>query len=279
MGAGKSGVWPCGYLLIKSSKKSNSKMKSLLTRIRTINPALYYCGLGHLALLVLMVVIAQFDHRQLLGINLWIKPMKFAISIAIYCLTWSLLLQYLPFVRLKKRFANFTVFALVFEMVAIGTQAARGELSHFNTSSPYNALLFTLMGIVIVSQTLFALYMGLMFFKAKAEQLTPALLWAIRLATVMAAIFALEGGLMASRLAHTVGPVDGGPGLPLFNWSTIAGDLRVAHFMGLHALQIIPLFVVFTGIKKAKPVIVFSSLYFVVVSLVFYNAMLGRPVF
>lgn len=254
-------------------------MKSLLTRIRTINPALYYCGLGHLALLVLMVVIAQFDHRQLLGINLWIKPMKFAISIAIYCLTWSLLLQYLPFVRLKKRFANFTVFALVFEMVAIGTQAARGELSHFNTSSPYNALLFTLMGIVIVSQTLFALYMGLMFFKAKAEQLTPALLWAIRLATVMAAIFALEGGLMASRLAHTVGPVDGGPGLPLFNWSTIAGDLRVAHFMGLHALQIIPLFVVFTGIKKAKPVIVFSSLYFVVVSLVFYNAMLGRPVF
>jgi hypothetical protein len=191
-------------------KNQIPKMKTLLTRISAINPALYYCGLGHLALLVLMLVIVQFDHRQLLGINLWIKPIKFAMSIAVYCLTWSLLLQYLPFERLKIRFANFTVFAMVFEMVAIGTQAARGELSHYNISGLYNALLFNSMGIVIVSQTIFALYMGLMFFKVKAQQLTPALLWAIRLATVMAAVFAFEGGLMASRLAHTVGAADGG---------------------------------------------------------------------
>ena len=254
-------------------------MKTLLSRIRTISPALYYCGLGHLALLALMLVIAQFDHRQLMGINLWIKPIKFAISIAIYCLTWSLFLQYLPFERLKKRFVNFTVFAMIFEMAAIATQAARGELSHFNTSSPYNGVLFSLMGIIIVSQTLFALYMSFMFFKVKAQQITPALLWAIRLGTIMAAVFALEGGLMASRLAHTVGAADGGAGLPLFNWSTIAGDLRVAHFMGLHALQIVPLFVVFTGTKKARAVIVFSAVYFVLVSFMFYNAMLGRPVF
>lgn len=254
-------------------------MKTLLTQIKAINPALYYCGLGHLALLTLMLVIVQFDHRQLAGINLWIKPIKFAISIAIYCLTWPLFLQYLPFERLKKSFANFTVFAMLFEMVAIATQAARGELSHYNISSPYNALLFSLMGIVIVSQTLFALYMSFMFFKVKAQQITPALLWSIRLGIIMAAIFALEGGIMASRLAHTVGAADGGPGLPLFNWSTIAGDLRVAHFMGMHALQIVPLFVVFTGTKKATPVIVFSSVYFVLVSLLFYNAMLGRPVF
>jgi hypothetical protein len=254
-------------------------MKSLIIHIRRISPTFYYCGLGHFALYLVLLIISQFDHRQLMGINLWIKPMKFALSIAIYSFTWPLLLQYLPFENIKKRFANFSVFALVFEMVAIATQAARGQLSHYNTSSLYNALVFSSMGIVIVSQTLFALYMGYMFFKVRAAQISPALLWSIRLGIVMAGIFAFEGGLMASHLSHTVGAADGGVGLPFFNWSRIAGDLRIAHFVGLHALQVVPLFVVITGIKNAKPAIVFAVVYFVLASLLFYNAMQGRPLF
>ncbi|SHN12397.1 hypothetical protein [Mucilaginibacter sp. OK098] len=254
-------------------------MKTLFTRIRAISPSLYYCGLAHLALFALMTIIAQFDHRQLMGINLWTKPIKFAISIAIYCLTWPLLLQYLPFERLKQRFVNFTVFAMAFEMLAIASQAARGQLSHYNTLGAYNALVFSSMGIVIVSQTLFALYIGIRFFKVRAVQITSALLWAIRLGIIMAGFFAMEGGIMASRLAHTVGAADGGPGLPFFNWSRIAGDLRIAHFMGMHALQIVPLFVIFSGVKTARPAIIFASAYFVMISLLFANAMLGRPLF
>lgn len=254
-------------------------MKTLFARIRNISPAFYYCGLAHFTLFMLMFIIAQFDHRQLMGINLWIKPMKFALSIAIYSLTWPLLLQYLPFERAKKRFINFSVFALSFEMVCIATQAARGQLSHYNIAGLYNNLVFGLMGVVIASQTLFALYMGFLFFKVKAAQIPAALLWGIRLGIIMAGVFAFEGGIMASRLAHTVGASDGGQGLPFFNWSRIAGDLRIAHFMGLHALQIVPLFAFLTWFKNAGATIIFAAAYFVLISLLLYNAMLGRPLF
>jgi hypothetical protein len=274
-------------------------MKTLFNHIKSTSPVLYYCGIAHLALFIILILVSVIDHRQLLGVNLWIKPIKFAISIAIYCLSWPLFLQYLPYGQLKRRFARFTAFALVFEMLAIGSQAARGELSHYNQSGVYGKVLFALMGVVIVSQTFFALYIGIRFFKVKAAghnqvlpysafhndpgpnaaAISPALLWAIRLGILISCFFALEGGVMASRLSHTVGAADGGVGVPILNWSRIARDLRISHFMGMHAMQIIPLFVVIRKLKKARPAILFSAFYFVLVSLLLINALMGRPLF
>lgn len=236
---------------------------------------LYRCGIGHLLLAVILSILIPLDQRELLGINLWIKPLKFSLSIWIYCISWQLILKYLPDERLRRRFVNFSIFALTFETLAIVSQAARGELSHFNQSGIYNVVLYAMMGIAITAQTLFSLYVGFRFFKVNPDAISPAMLWAIRLGILIAGIFALEGGYMGQRMAHTVGAADGGPGLPFLNWSLKAGDLRIAHFLGLHALQVLPLFVMAFRLKKPGLVIVFAVLYFCMVSFMFYNALLG----
>jgi len=254
-------------------------MKSLFDRIRSAGPVLYYFALGFTAMFFILVILSRFDHRQLMGVNIWLKPSKFALSLAIYCFTWPLYLQFLVDEKLKRRFLYFTVFALSFELLAIVSQAARGQMSHFNISTPYNAFVFSVMGIVIVSQTIFSLYIGLVFFKMRPSKVSPALLWSLRLGIIISCVFALEGGLMASRLAHSVGAPDGSPGLALLNWNRIAGDLRIAHFIGMHALQVFPLFVLITHVRRNQPVQLFALTYFLMVSLLLYNAMLGRPLF
>lgn len=244
-----------------------------------INPVLLNTGLLHVALLFIFTLVSMFDHRQVLGINLWVKPVKFALSIAIYCFTWSCIISYLPSPLMQYKFAWFTAAALLFEMLAIASQAVLGRQSHFNVSTPYSSAVFGLMGVIIVLQTLFALYIGILFFGVKPGALNPAMLWAIRLGIITSCIFAFQGGYMASKLSHTIGAADGGAGLPVLNWSRRAGDLRVAHFAGLHALQIIPLFVMLFGITGVAPVIWFSSCYFLFTSALFYQALLGRPIF
>ena len=52
-------------------------------------------GCIHLALLAGMSVISLFDSRPVMGINVWIKPIKFAVSIAVYVWTVAWLLEYL----------------------------------------------------------------------------------------------------------------------------------------------------------------------------------------
>ncbi|MEZ4848427.1 MAG: hypothetical protein R3B93_07365 [Bacteroidia bacterium] len=129
------------------------------------------------------------------------------------------------------------ILTLGFEIIYIAIQAGRGELSHYNQTTPFFAIMYVFMALAATIATLWTGWIGLRFFTEEFPQLPDYYLWAIRLGIILFVIFSLEGFVMGSRLSHTIGGSDGGSGLPFLNWSFKYGDPRVAHFIGMHALR------------------------------------------
>ena len=192
------------------------------------------------------------DPRQSLGVNVWEKPLKFAISTAIYAVTWSWLIGQLQrFQRVAWWAGTISAILLLIELVIITGAAAAGITSHFNVSTPVNTVLWSIMAASIGTLWVATFVVSIILFRNSLGDRARTL--AIRAGALIAlagmALAFLMTGPTAAQLddwqgiagAHTVGLADGGPGLPLLGWSTVAGDLRIPHFIGMHALQVIPL--------------------------------------
>lgn len=202
---------------------------------------LLVAGLLNLAALVPALVAMAVDDRVILGINPWIKPAKFLASVGIYFITIAWMVPRVRgYERTRSVIAWGVLITLVSEIVLIAMQSARGTTSHFNIGSAFDAAVFSVMGIAIMINTALVMMLLVLFLKAP-EPMPRAVLAGIRLGLLLFLIGSFEGGMMVAANAHTVGVPDGGPGLPLVNWSTEAGDLRAAHFIGLHALQVLPI--------------------------------------
>jgi hypothetical protein len=202
--------------------------------------------------------------------------MKFYLSIGIFVWTMGWLIFYLQIPKKERAYTYMAIIIFTFESFVITWQAANGRLSHFNKDTPLYIALFSLMGIAITILTLWTGYIGYLFFRKKDLNLPPSYVWGIRLGILFFVLFAFEGGLMASLLSHTVGAADGGKGLPVVNWSRQHGDLRIAHFLGMHTLQIFPLFGHYIA-KSGKAVILFATVYVTVVFAVLIQALAGMP--
>lgn len=246
-----------------------------LKELRQRNYLLYAYGWLMLVAAVVSVAMIQFTDTQVLGINAWIKPMKFYFSIWIFCWTMGWLLHELANKKAVRRYNIMVVIVMTIEMLIINGQAAMGETSHFNNSTPLNGMLFSIMGIAITTLGVWTGVMAWRFFKQKQFDAPMAYIWGIRLGIVLFVFFSFEGGLMAARLSHTVGAVDGSNGLPVVNWSRQHGDLRIAHFFGMHALQILPLLGYYV-FRSKQQVLVATAIYFIAVSLVLIQAMMGK---
>lgn len=236
-------------------------------------------------LTVILLGLAAVDSIQIMGINRWINPLKFSISIASYTITLAIFLLYLPNFEKAKKIITIGVILIMFgEIILITMQAARGATAHFNTKTPFDGMVFTATGILIGINTLLIIWLTNIYFRAEID-LPKSIVWGLRLGLIVFLVSSFQGGYMATQTGHTVGAADGGAGLPFVNWSTVAGDLRVAHFLGLHAFQIIPLFslavyYLHKQLRFIEPTIftfVFTFLYFAAFVFLFTQALAGKP--
>lgn len=217
------------------------------------SPALTVTGLLMVVVLAGAIAGLMFDHRIIAGSPAWLKPAKFAASISIFTFTLAWIFSHLPEWRRTRRIvAAVSTVTLLLEIVIIIAQSWRGTTSHFNVGTPLDTTLWATMGLAIVIQTASSVAVAVALWRQRFAD--AALGWALRLGMVMTIVGAVTGGLMiqptAAQLeqarvthrmtisgAHTIGAPDGGPGLPVTGWSVEHGDGRVAHFVGLHALQ------------------------------------------
>jgi hypothetical protein len=257
-------------------------VRALAAELQRRSPMLSATGWLCAGLLIVMLVVAPFDARTILGINPWLKPMKFAVSIAAYVWTLAWLFGYLPAQFRARRLLGIGIaFTMLVEIVCIMLQSARGVASHFNEATPLDRAIFSVMGSMIFLNTLLVIGLLRLFFGRLDAP--PAQLWGVRLGLVVFLLGSGLGGLMVARKAHSVGVADGGPGLPLVNWSTQAGDLRIAHGVGLHGMQILPLVGWLVSRRgwppRAQLLAVFgaSVVYVAVGAILFAHAMAGRP--
>lgn len=242
------------------------------------NESLWIFGCFCFAMAIGCLVMSIFSQTRVQGVPAWHKPLKFCLSIGVYSWTMGWFSGYLP--------ANFPHFSgnsliiscLAFEIVYIGFQAGRGELSHFNHSSRVFSVLYNLMALAATAVALWTAYVGYVFCSHSFPDLPGFYIWSIRLGILLFVLFSLQGFAMGARLSHLVGGAEEGLGIPFLGWSLAAGDLRIAHFLGMHALQVVPLLAWFV-LRNTGGVFLFSGIWLLVAVWTFHLALRGKPLF
>ena len=277
-----------------------NKAAKLADRLWRSSAPLTAVGVLMIGAAVASVVGMLVDPRVITGAPAWLKPFKFAVSTAIYSLTLAWIFGWLsdwPRVRRVVGWATAIVFVL--EVAVIDLQAWRGTTSHFNMSTRLDAVLFTVMGAAILLQTLVSVAVVVALWRQRFAD--RSLGWALRLGMALTIAGAMTGPLMtrptAAQLAdaragarmttagaHSVGGPDGGPGVPVTGWSREHGDVRVPHFIGLHAIQALALIAAVVGrwrrteAVKVRTVFAAAASYASLFLLMLWSALRGQSV-
>ena len=219
---------------------------ALLNWLKTSQPIWYYSAIVFFLAMIAFFCLAQLDSTTFQGVSTWAKPFKFALSLGVYLGTLCIFANYIPTAYLTSRRGRLLVWMPVIisaaELFYIAFKAATGEASHFNTTSTLSSALYSLMGIGAVCLVAVLLWMSALI--VRHNNLSEPIVFSIVVGLILT--FILGGGFgayLGAQSSHWVGnATTDAAGLAFFKWSREVGDLRVAHFFGMHAMHAIPLF-------------------------------------
>ena len=211
------------------------------------------------ALMVPMAAGLALDDRVLRGVSVWLKPMKFALSLGVLAWTTAFFAAMVDDSRRHSLAAvRWTLIgAASFELIYIALQAARGEGSHYNVGDRLHGTLYQLMGLGAVLLTATQARLAWLVARHARPGLDPA----YRLSVVLGLAFAFGLGTLSGAPLSAFQPPDASA-LPVFGWHA-TGDLRPAHFVGLHAEQALPLigaWAVARQVRHARTIVIASAL-------------------
>ncbi|HKD80480.1 MAG TPA: hypothetical protein VKH81_12360 [Candidatus Angelobacter sp.] len=236
-------AWITGFFRAATETVSPAAVREFLQEL--------YVNDRVLALLswALMAVIPVFAAMAFLAsgsaaINPWIKPIKFSISFSTFASTVSLFLLALRIPEWQLKWARRLIAGSVaLEILSLAAQAWRSAYAA-GSHTLLDGVLAQMTNSMVMINTAIVTWMLALFFlnRVHVRMVDRPMVAAIRYSVVIFLLGNAIGGYMLARGSHTVGASDSAPGLPFLNWSTIGGDLRIAHFIAIHAIQIVPLF-------------------------------------
>jgi len=202
-------------------------------------PTLTRFGLLMWALMIPAAIAYGLDDRLFRGVSVWAKPLKFMASTGLFALCTAWFVGLLPAARRNDRPVRRVVWGVVgfstFEVGYITLQAALGEASHYNIGTALTSVMYSLMGLfallLTATQPVLARHIA-----RHGDPSQPAV-WrrAVVAGLVLTFVLGAASGVPLGGLQPPAGA-----GIPVFGWHG-AGDLRPAHFLGLHAQQLVPL--------------------------------------
>jgi hypothetical protein len=223
--------------------------------------------------------LSMIDDRVFNGINVWHKPAKFYLSIAVLFGTVAWALSLLPHDLRQRRSLRWSTAALIgaswLELAYITFRAARAEGSHYNVDTALEQALYSIMGLGALTMTGASAVIGVVLWRNRNGEL-----WreAAGLGLVLGAVLGtITASVLAAGTSHWIGgDQTDATGLPFFYWSTTGGDLRVAHFIGLHAMQAVP----FAALSGKRGIVYAVALVVTLLTLAsFMQAVMGVPLF
>lgn len=278
--------WLSAFARAASQTIAPSAVREFFRELDASDPVLSRLGWA-LVLAVPVFAAMAFFAPGMTSVNPWIKPIKFSMSFSTFASTMSLLLMALQIPAWQLKLARRAMaISIALEIFSLGAQAWRIAYPHAGNPLLDGALAQLTNSMVMVN-TAIVCWMLFLFCasRVRTNLVDGPMVSAIRYSMVIFLAGNAIGGYMLARGSHTVGTVDGGPGLPFVNWSTIAGDLRIAHFIAIHAIQIVPLFAYIlsqmTPIPTVKhrrmAIVALAIAVAVAVGSTFIQAALGHP--